>query len=87
MSNSANFNVKLFTTAAMMDNLVEMVDKCPLKQGHLVLSVYNRDCENCPLYGVAGCPLFRGYLIIEVNGRTVETFRIIIVRYVVGVHC
>ena len=39
------------------------------------------DCENCPLYGVAGCPLFRGCLSIEVNGRTVGTFRI--VRYIV----
>ena len=47
--------------------------------------MYNRDCEKCPLYGVAGCPLFRGCLSIEVNGRTVGTFKI--VSYIVGVCC
>ena len=45
--------------------------------------MYNRDRENCPLYGVAGYPLFRGCLNIEVNGMAVGTFRI--VCYIVGV--
>ena len=47
-------------------------------------SLYNRDRESCPLYGVVGCLLFRGCLTIEVNGKTVGTFRI--GRYIVGVH-
>ena len=55
------------------------------KLGSLSIVAYNWDCENCPLYGVAGCPLFGGCLSIEVNGRTVGTFRI--VRYIVGVRC
>ena len=46
--------------------------------------MYNWDCENCLLYGVAGCPLFRGCLSIEVTGKTVGTFRI--VHYIMGVH-
>ena len=48
------------TTAVMVDNLAEKVDKCPLNRGRYVLLAYNWDRENCPLYGVAGCPLFRG---------------------------
>ena len=28
---------------------------------------YNWECENCPIYRVAGCPLFRGCLSIEVQ--------------------
>ena len=75
----------LLTTAAMVDNLAEKVDKCPLNRGRKVLFAYNWDRKNCPLYGVAGCPLFRGCLSIEVNGRTVRTFGI--VRYIVGVRC
>ena len=42
-----------------MDNLGEKVDECLLNRGRLVLLAYNSDCENCPLYRVAGCPLFR----------------------------
>ena len=34
ISNSASPNVKLLTPAAMVDNLAEKVDKCPLKWGH-----------------------------------------------------
>ena len=60
----------------MADNLAEKVDKCPLNWGLQVLFSYNWDCENCPLYRVAGCPLFRGCLSVEVNGRTVGTFSI-----------
>ena len=58
MSNSAN--VKL-TPAAMVDNLAEKVDECPLSWGCYVLFVYNWEREKWPLYGVAGCPLFRGF--------------------------
>ena len=47
--------------------------------------MYNWDCENCPLFGVAGCLLFRGCLSSEVSGRTVGTFRI--VYYIVGICC
>jgi len=32
-SNSNESNVKLLTTAAMVDNLAEKVDECPLNQG------------------------------------------------------
>ena len=76
-------NVKLLTTAAMVDYLDEKVDECPLNQGRSVLLAYNWDCKNCPLYEVAGCPLFRGCLSIEVNERAVGTLRI--VCYIVGV--
>ena len=31
-SNSAKYNVKLLTTAAMVDNLAEKVDECPLNR-------------------------------------------------------
>ena len=48
-------NVKLLTTAAMVDNLAKKCDECPLN----VRLAYNWNRENCPLYGVAGCPLFR----------------------------
>ena len=82
-SNSNESNVKLLTTAAMVDNLAKKVDKCPLNRDRYVLFAYNWDRESCPLYGVARCPLFRGCLSIEVNGRTVGTFRI--VHYIVDV--
>ena len=75
--------VKLLTTPAMVDNLAEKIDKCPLNQGRRILLVYNWDCKNCLLYGVVGSPLFRGCLSIEVKGRTVGTVRI--VRYIMGV--
>ena len=57
----------MLTPAAMVDNLAEKVDGCPLNRGRSVLFAYNWDRENCPLYGVAGCPLFRGCLSIEVK--------------------
>ena len=62
-----------------------MLDASMTRRGRKVLFAYNRDSENCPLYGVAGCPLFRGCLCIEVNGRTVRTFGI--GRYIVSVRC
>ena len=34
ISNSASPNVKLLTPAAMVDNLAEKVNKCPLNWGH-----------------------------------------------------
>ena len=67
----------------MVDNLGGKVDKYPLNRGHKVLFEYN--CENCPLYRVAGCLLFRGCSSIEVNGKTVGTFRI--VRSIMGICC
>ena len=82
-SNSNESNVKLLTTAVMVDNLAKKVDKCPLNRDCYVLFTYNWDRESCSLYGVARCPLFRGCLSIEVNGRTVRTFGI--VHYIVGV--
>ena len=48
-------SVKLLTLAAMVDNL----DEWPLNRGHYVVFGYNRDHENCPLYGVVGCLLLR----------------------------
>jgi len=35
-SNSNESNVKLLTTAAMVDNLAEKVDECPLTRGHCI---------------------------------------------------
>ena len=35
--------------------------------------MYNRERENCLLYGVVGCLLFRGCLSIEVNGQVENT--------------
>ena len=58
----AEANIKLLTTAAMVDNPAEKVDECPLNRGRKVLFAYNWDRESCPLYGVAGCPLLRGCL-------------------------
>ena len=49
----------------MADNLAEKVDGYPLNRGRSVPFAYSWDCENCPLYGVAGCPLFRGCLRSE----------------------
>ena len=46
-----------------------------------VLFAYNWDCENCPLYRVAGCLLFRGCLRIEVNGRTVGTSELSVILW------
>ena len=81
-SNSNESNVKLLTTAVMVDNLAKKVGKCPLNCDRYVLFAYNWDRESCSLYGVARCPLFRGCLSIGVNGRTVRTFGI--VHYIVG---
>ena len=74
----------LLTQAAMVDNLAEKVNECPLNRGHEVLFAYNWNCENCRLYGVVGCPLFRGCVTIEVNGRTVGKFGISWVSAVEG---
>jgi len=82
-SNSNESNVKLLTTAVMVDNLAEKVEECALNRDHEVLFAYNWDRESCPLHRVTRCPLFRDFLSIEVNGRTVGTFRI--VRYIMGV--
>ena len=71
--------------AAMVDNIAEKVDKCPLNQDQYVLLAYNWERENCSLYGVVGCLLFRGCLNIEVNAWTVGSFEI--VHYTVCVHC
>ena len=79
-SNSNESNVKLLTTAAIVDNLAKKVDECPLNRDRLVLFAYNWDRESCLLCGVVTCPLFRGCLSIEVNGRTVGIFGI--VRYI-----
>ena len=75
--------VKSIGVIAMLSGksgLLDTVEKCvKVTQVRLsvylhvckVLFVYDWECENCPLYRVAGCPLFRGCLSIEVNGRTV----------------
>ena len=42
-STTSNSTIKLLTTAAMVDNLVEKVDKCLLNRGHSVLLAYNWD--------------------------------------------
>ena len=81
-SNSNKSNVKLLTTAAMVDNLAKKVDECPLNCDRYVLFVYNWDRESCPLYRIARCPLFRGCLSIEVNGRTVRTLELSIISWV-----
>ena len=73
--------LKLWTIAAMVHNLAEKVDECPLNRGCKVFFVQNWDCKNCPLCGVVGCSLFKFWS----DGRTVETFSI--VCYIVGVHC
>ena len=52
----------MLTTAAMLDNLVEKVDKCALMSSPYVLFAYNWDRESCPLYGVDRWPRNRGFL-------------------------
>ena len=63
----------MLTPVAMVNNLVEKVDECPLNQGRQVLFAYSWDRENYPLYGIARC--LPGCLSIEVNGRAVCDFR------------
>ena len=41
MSNSTIVYVKLSTPVAMVDNLAEKVNECPLNQGGYILFVYN----------------------------------------------
>ena len=82
-SNSNESNVKLLTTAVMVDNLAKKVDECPLNWDSQILFAYNWERESCPLYGVLRCTLFRGCLSIEVNGRRVGSFGN--VRYIVCV--
>ena len=51
-------NIKLLTSAAMVDNLAEKVDECPLNRGRHVLFVYNWEPENSR--GFQNCPLYQG---------------------------
>ena len=59
----SNTNVKLLTTAAMVDNLAKKVDKCPL---HSIACV-QLGLRKLPVIWNSGVPLFRGCSSIEVN--------------------
>ena len=46
--------------------------------------MYNWDCKNCPLYGVASCPLFRGCL--NLKGMEGQSGILELSIIIVGVH-
>ena len=50
MCNQYESNVKLLTPAAMVVNLAEKVEVCPLNWGCYVLFAYNWELENCLLF-------------------------------------
>ena len=53
---------------AMVENLAERVDMCPLNQGRYMLFMYNWERETCPSYGVVGYPLFTANVKEKVSG-------------------
>ena len=46
--------------------------------------MYNWECKNCPLYGVARCPLFRGCL--NLKGMEGQSGILELSIIIVGVH-
>ena len=73
----------LLTTAAMVDNLAEKVERVSAKSRSLSIVCIQSGPRNLSIIRSSGVSAIQGCLSIEVNGKTVETFRI--VCYIVSV--
>jgi len=67
--NSTISYVKLLTPAAMVDNLAEKVNKCPLNQGGYVLFAYNWGHEKVSVIRSSGVSAIQGFLMSVENSQ------------------